>query len=795
MKVERPTMDTLSSHSSHLLQQLQEQRIQGLLCDCMLVVKGVCFKAHKNVLAAFSSYFRSLFQNSPSQKNDVFHLVIQDVSGIGQVLDYMYTSHLDINQDNVQALLDIAQCLQVPNLLTMCNAFLKPCPPPADTTSFSILNSEHDCLLGGGLPHHIDLHCPTSEAQRSGCNNNSDPKGLHLPARHGSSNCDGTQAPVEKQLVHGYKLRNFYSKQYFKESAAQNNQESNQGPSPLLDVGDQQQQSQSLVISQGTHSLTPVCSASTAHQIPTCGATMVEKNTTDASSPSTAPSAAAAPNSAPESEDKNKLVRPKKTLYLKKYNYLRSQKALEEMYAESVSEPVLCVPSREIHREEPPTQSQGPEVLPTEGPSRDTEGVQEAAPEIQLPSPPPADLEEDDPKKTSDTLKQTGHKQYCCTVCGKIFKHPSNLELHKRSHTGEKPFQCNVCGKNFSQAGNLQTHLRRHTGEKPYICELCGKSFAAAGDVQRHIVVHTGQKPHLCDICGRGFSNFSNLKDHKKTHTTDKTFTCDQCGKSFNMQRKLLKHKVRHAGDKTHHCDTCGKSFIGSGDLRRHMRSHTGERPYVCDGCGKSFTRSALMRRHSRMHCKGARETSPGTPERPCTSGGSGSASAKPPAPPSSVGPPFSGLMPHTGGSKSSSPHQPRAVGTPSPSGHRHAATTSTCLPELRLLVPHHLLASNHTGKCPPPPPGADHLKLAKHALPQEALYGPYVEGGVVAMEAGGSIVGRAYLHPTDGHSPLTASTKAASGTYRAGEGQLISSVTLWGLAMKTLQNDNDMEP
>ncbi len=53
-------MDTLSSHSSYLLQQLQEQRIQGLLCDCMLMVKGVCFKAHKNVLAAFSSYFRCL---------------------------------------------------------------------------------------------------------------------------------------------------------------------------------------------------------------------------------------------------------------------------------------------------------------------------------------------------------------------------------------------------------------------------------------------------------------------------------------------------------------------------------------------------------------------------------------------------------------------------------------------------------------------------------------------------------------------------------------------------------------
>lgn len=51
-------MDGVCSHSVFVLQQLQEQRIQGLLCDCMLVVKGVCFKAHKNVLAAFSAYFR-----------------------------------------------------------------------------------------------------------------------------------------------------------------------------------------------------------------------------------------------------------------------------------------------------------------------------------------------------------------------------------------------------------------------------------------------------------------------------------------------------------------------------------------------------------------------------------------------------------------------------------------------------------------------------------------------------------------------------------------------------------------
>lgn len=81
-------------------------------------------------------------------------------------------------------------------------------------------------------------------------------------------------------------------------------------------------------------------------------------------------------------------------------------------------------------------------------------------------------------------------KQYCCSLCGRTFRHAGDYKKHNRVHTGEKPYSCSVCGKRFSQSSYLTVHRRYHTGEKPFGCSHCGKSFTHSSNMKKHELTH-----------------------------------------------------------------------------------------------------------------------------------------------------------------------------------------------------------------------------------------------------------------------------------------------------------------
>ena len=53
--------------------------------------------------------------------------------------------------------------------------------------------------------------------------------------------------------------------------------------------------------------------------------------------------------------------------------------------------------------------------------------------------------------------RKRGHE---CDVCEKVFRYPSQLTRHMRTHTNEKPFECHVCEKRYRYAQSLRYHMR-----------------------------------------------------------------------------------------------------------------------------------------------------------------------------------------------------------------------------------------------------------------------------------------------------------------------------------------------
>ena len=76
--------------------------------------------------------------------------------------------------------------------------------------------------------------------------------------------------------------------------------------------------------------------------------------------------------------------------------------------------------------------------------------------------------------------------QHECDVCEKMFRYPSGLAEHMRTHTNEKPYECDVCEMRFRQSGNLKSHMRIHTNEKPYACAVCEKRFSRSDSLKKH---------------------------------------------------------------------------------------------------------------------------------------------------------------------------------------------------------------------------------------------------------------------------------------------------------------------
>uniref|UniRef100_A0A8C9T993 Kelch repeat and BTB (POZ) domain containing 8 n=1 Tax=Scleropages formosus TaxID=113540 RepID=A0A8C9T993_SCLFO len=113
-------------HACNLLQQLKALYDDAQLTDIVVRVdNGHTFSCHRNILAAISPYFRSMFTSglTESSQREV-RIVGIDSEAMHLVLDYAYTSRVTLSECNVQALFTAASIFQIPALQDQCAQFM-----------------------------------------------------------------------------------------------------------------------------------------------------------------------------------------------------------------------------------------------------------------------------------------------------------------------------------------------------------------------------------------------------------------------------------------------------------------------------------------------------------------------------------------------------------------------------------------------------------------------------------------------------------------------------------------------
>ncbi|XP_036611261.1 B-cell lymphoma 6 protein [Trichosurus vulpecula] len=643
-------------HASDVLLNLNRLRSRDILTDVVIVVNREQFRAHKTVLMACSGLFYSIFTDQLKCNLNVINLDPEiNPEGFCILLDFMYTSRLNLREGNIMAVMATAMYLQMEHVVDTCRKFIK----ASEAEMVSAVKPPRDEYLAGRmlLPQEVMAYRSREVADNNG------------PLRNGPI-CDGrtfapglynglTASPASYPVYGHLPVNSFFDEElrdvrmpmadlpranpYPKERVASCD---NTRPLPT---------DYNRAIMEVSANMCHASIYSPKEGTPEEVRSEVHYNVTEAGPKPAAPSARNNSYFAcdkPGKEEERTSSEDEISLHFEPPSAPLNRKGLVSPQSPQKSD---CQPNS-------PTESsssksacilQGAGSPPAKSPtdpkacnwkkykfivlnslnqSTKPDGAEQAelgrlsprayvpASTCQQPSE-PENLNIRSPTKLGVSGEDSAVSQ--ASRLNNIVTR--SLAGSPRSSTeGHSPLylpssKCRSCGSQSPQHSEMCLHATGTTfpeemGETQseysdsscengaFFCNECDCRFSEEASLKRHTLQTHSDKPYKCDRCQASFRYKGNLASHKTVHTGEKPYRCNICGAQFNRPANLKTHTRIHSGEKPYKCETCGARFVQVAHLRAHVLIHTGEKPYPCEICGTRFRHLQTLKSHLRIH-------------------------------------------------------------------------------------------------------------------------------------------------------------------------------------------------
>ncbi|XP_050820734.1 B-cell lymphoma 6 protein isoform X3 [Gopherus flavomarginatus] len=613
-------------HASDVLLNLNRLRSRDILTDVVIIVNREQFRAHKTVLMACSGLFYSIFTDQLKCNLNIITLA-PDINpeGFCILLDFMYTSRLNLRESNIMAVMATALYLQMEHVVDTCRRFVK----SSEAEMVCAMKTPREEFLTGRMLSHPEVMAYRS---REVSENN-------MPLRN-TPLCDGRA--FASTLYSGLSGSHLSYTGYnpIPVNGFLLDDELREARMPLPDV--------SRVNPFPKERTLPCDSSRTIPADYTRAVTDLSANTCYATiySPKEAATEEARSDMHYSIAAGPKPVAPS----LRNNPYFACDKAAKEEERTSSEdeisqhfEPTNTPMNRKgLISPQSPQKSDCQPNSPTESSSSKNACIAQSSGSLGTKSP-------TDPKacnwkkykfivlnNLNQSTKQDGAEQneagtlsprsyVSASVCQQSME-PENLDIQsptKLSLNGEDSTIPQASRLNNIVNRSLDGSPRSSEGQSPlYLhsskCSSCGSQSPQHSEMCLHTPGSTfgeemgethseysdsscGEKPYRCTICGAQFNRPANLKTHTRIHSGEKPYKCETCGARFVQVAHLRAHVLIHTGEKPYPCEICGTRFRHLQTLKSHLRIHTGEKPYHCEKCNLHFRHKSQLRLHLRQ--------------------------------------------------------------------------------------------------------------------------------------------------------------------------------------------------